>query len=110
MSTLLLIGATGGIGKQTLVQLLEQPSVAKVKVLVRTPGNLPEGTQNNPKVDVVRIDGVEKISPDEMVGHVRGCDAVILALGHNLTFHGMFLSSFIVLDTNKSVNILFAPK
>lgn len=85
----LLLGATGGCGAEALLRLLER-GVA-VTTIVRSESRLPEAAKGHKLLTVVEApNGHLALSDAEMMGHVRGCDAVVSCLGHNLTFKGVY--------------------
>lgn len=96
----LILGATGGIGKHVLTRLLERE--VTVTVIVRSASRLPESARENSSLFIVEMpDGHLKMDLSE---HIRGCDAVISCLGHNLTFKGMFQHPRkLCTDTSKQV-------
>ena len=71
---LLIVGATGGTGRQLLAQALERGFA--VTALVRDPSRLPV---SHPQLTVVRGDVLDEGSLDAAM---RGQEAVISALGH----------------------------
>lgn len=78
LTRLLIVGATGGTGRQLVMQALERGSF--VRVLVRNPSRL--GIQH-PRLEVRRGDVLDYPSVDEAV---EGQQAVISALGHKRFF------------------------
>jgi putative NADH-flavin reductase len=74
----LIIGATGGTGRQLVAQALERGH--EVTALVRNPGAL---DITHPHLRVVRGDVLDAASIDEAA---RGQDAVLSALGHKKLF------------------------
>lgn len=59
--------------------------------IVRSADRLPAGATGHKLLTVVVVPGGHLTLSDEaMAGHMRGCDAVISALGHNLTLRGMY--------------------
>ncbi|MFL6568366.1 MAG: NAD(P)-dependent oxidoreductase [Chthoniobacterales bacterium] len=70
----LIIGATGGTGRELVSQALEQGY--EVTALVRDPAKL---QIDNPRLHLVRGD---VLNPESLDGAVRGQDAVLSALGH----------------------------
>ena len=50
--TTLVVGASGATGKQLVEQLLNKEQM--VKVIVRSPENLPESWKNNDRVSVIQ--------------------------------------------------------
>lgn len=78
LTRVLIVGATGGTGRQLLTQALERGYV--VTALVRIPGKL---SVEHPHLTVVRGDVLDYSSVEKAV---RGQDAVISALGHKRFF------------------------
>lgn len=74
----LIVGATGGTGRQLLAQALERGLV--VSVLVRDPGKL---DVSHPQLTVIRGDVLDYAAVEQAV---PGHDAVISALGHKRFF------------------------
>jgi putative NADH-flavin reductase len=79
-SRLLIIGATGGTGRQLVAQALERG--LSVTALVRDPSRL---TVVHPQLTVVRGDVLDPVSVDAAM---RGQEAVVCALGHRRYFSG----------------------
>ncbi len=78
VTRILIIGATGGTGRQLLVRALEQGYV--VRALVRDPDKL---SVEHPHLTVVHGDVLDYSAVEKAV---RGQDAVISALGHKRFF------------------------
>ena len=74
----LIVGATGGTGRQLLAQALKRGYA--VTALVRTPGKL---SVEDPHLTVVQGDVLDRSTVEKAV---RGQDAVISALGHKRFF------------------------
>lgn len=87
MTTTLVLGATGKTGLPLVEQLLRKKH--KVRVVVRSSHKLSAEILENPNATVIEA-GVLDLSDEEMAAHVKGCDAVVSCLGHNLDFNGMF--------------------
>ena len=87
MTTTLVLGATGKTGLPLVEQLLRKKH--KVRVVVRSTHKLSAEILENPNATVIEA-GVLDLSDEEMAAHVKGCDAVVSCLGHNLDFNGMF--------------------
>ena len=85
--TTLIVGASGATGRLLVEQLLERGE--HVRIIVRSKQALPEEILNHDNLSVLEA-SVLDITDDEMVEHVRGCDAVASCLGHNLSFKGIF--------------------
>ena len=85
----LVLGATGGCGAPCLLRLLERG--VEVTVIVRSADRLPAAAKGHAKLKVVVApEGHLALGVDEFAGHLRGADAVVSSLGHNLTFKGMY--------------------
>jgi len=78
LTRILIIGATGGTGRQLLVRGIQQGDV--VRALVRDPGKL---SVEHPHLTVVRGDVLDYSAVEKAV---RGQGAVISALGHKRFF------------------------
>src|ERR1700674_5233463 len=78
LTRVLIVGATGGTGRQLLAQALERGYV--VTALVRDPATL---SVEHPHLTVVRGDALDYSTVEKAV---RGQDAVISALGHKRFF------------------------
>jgi len=78
LTRVLIVGATGGTGRQLLAQALKRGYV--VTALVRTPGKL---SIEDPHLTVVQGDVLDRSTVEKAV---RGQDAVISALGHKRFF------------------------
>jgi len=68
-------------------QLLERNH--KVRVIVRSTHSLSTETLENPNITILEASVLE-LNDMELSAHVKGCDAVVSCLGHNLDFKGMF--------------------
>ncbi len=87
MTTTLVLGATGKTGLPLVEQLLRKKH--KVRVVIRSSHKLSAEILENPNTTVIEA-SVLDLSDEEMAVHVKGCDAVVSCLGHNLDFKGMF--------------------
>jgi nucleoside-diphosphate-sugar epimerase len=85
--TTLVVGASGATGRLLVEQLLREGQ--SVRVIVRSPGKLPESIRNHEQVAVIHA-SVLDLSDSEMAQHVKGCDAVASCLGHNLSLQGIY--------------------
>lgn len=85
--TTLVVGASGATGKHLVEQLLNAKQ--KVKVIVRSSGNLPEAWKTNEHLTIIEA-SVLDISEGEMAEYIQDCDAVASCLGHNINFKGIF--------------------
>jgi nucleoside-diphosphate-sugar epimerase len=87
MMTVLVVGATGKTGMPLVDQLLGKNY--KVRVIVRSSHKLPAKILENPKTTVIEA-SVLDLTDEEMVEHVKDCDAVVSCLGHVPNFKGIF--------------------
>lgn len=85
--TTLVVGASGATGRLLVEQLLNRGQ--SVKIIVRVLDTLPETIKNHDNASVIQA-SVLDISDEEMVRHVKGCDAVASCLGHNMSFKGIY--------------------
>ena len=79
----LVVGASGATGRLVVDQLLDRG--VEVNAIVRFLDSLPEHLNLN-KIQA----SVHSLTDSEMAAHLRGCDAVVSCLGHNLSFKGIF--------------------
>lgn len=85
----LILGATGGCGSQALTRLLER-GVA-VTAIVRDEARLPAAARGHALLTVVSAPtGHLELDAQTMLEHVRGCDAIVSALGHHMSFKGIW--------------------
>ncbi|TPX70428.1 hypothetical protein SpCBS45565_g01767 [Spizellomyces sp. 'palustris'] len=77
----LVVGGTGNVGKLLLQQLLERG--VEVRAIVRSAESVPATLSGNPKLSLIEASLLD-LSEAELVTHVRGCDAVLSTLGHNM--------------------------
>ena len=87
MTTTLVLGATGNTGRPLVEQLLDKNH--KVRVVVRSTHKLSTEILENPNATIIEA-SVLDLSDMELAAHVKGCDAIVSCLGHNLDFKGMF--------------------
>ncbi|GIK40469.1 MAG: hypothetical protein BroJett011_43020 [Chloroflexota bacterium] len=85
--TTLVVGASGATGRLLVEQLLKRGQ--NVRVMVRSPGNLPDFLKNHDNLSVIHA-SVLDLSDAEMAQHVKGCSAVASCLGHNLSLKGIY--------------------
>ena len=89
MAKVLLLGATGGIGSQALLQLLDRG--ADVTAIVRSAGRLPREARVHPRLTALECEaGVLGMQLPELAKHARGCDAIVSCLGHRPSVQGLF--------------------
>ena len=79
----LVVGASGATGRLVVDQLLDRG--VEVNAIVRLLDSLPE----HPNLYKIQA-SVDSLTDSVMAAHLRGCDAVVSCLGHNLTFKGIF--------------------
>jgi len=84
--TVLLVGATGRTGRRVLEQLLSRD--INVRAIVRSAEKLRAGVTERPGLSVVEAD-LLALSDEELLRHVRGCDAVVSCLGHTTSLRGI---------------------
>lgn len=85
--TTLVVGASGATGRLVVEQLLNAGEA--VKIIVRSLDAIDEDMQNNPLLTVTQAD-LLSLTDAQLIGQVKGCQAVVSCLGHNLTFKGLF--------------------
>ena len=85
--TVLLLGASGRTGQRVLMQLLGRG--LRVRAIVRSSGKLPPGAASNPNVEVIEA-SLLSLTDDELLAHLRGCEAVVSCLGHVLSLRGVY--------------------
>lgn len=85
--TVLLLGATGRTGGRVLRQLLD--AHIKVRIIVRSAARLPADLARHSSLTTLEAD-LLSLGDDDLERQVRGCDAVISCLGHNISFKGVF--------------------
>jgi uncharacterized protein YbjT (DUF2867 family) len=83
----LILGATGRTGSQTLTQLLQRHIA--VRAIVRSADRLPAGVADDPLLEVVEAD-VLAMPLGDLVEALDGCDTVISCLGHTISARGLF--------------------
>ena len=85
--TVLLVGGTGRTGRRVLEQLLQRG--VSVRAIVRLASRLPERIAADPRLRVIEAD-LLSLEDEDLVAHVRGCNAAISCLGHVISFKGVF--------------------
>jgi uncharacterized protein YbjT (DUF2867 family) len=85
--TVLLVGATGRTGRRVLEQLLSRG--VHVRAVVRSRRRLAAEAAKDPRFTAVEAD-LLSLDDDELLGRVRGCDAVVSCLGHVINLKGIF--------------------
>ena len=85
--TVLLVGGTGRTGRRVLEQLLGRG--IDVRAIVRSAERLRAVVAERPDLSVVEAD-LLALSDEELLLHVRGCDAVVSCLGHTISLRGIY--------------------
>jgi len=85
--TILVFGGSGATGRLLVEQLLGRGQ--NVKVIVRSPDNLPATIKNHQHLSIINA-SILDISDADMIQHVKGCEAVASCLGHNLSLRGIW--------------------
>lgn len=85
--TVLVAGASGATVKHVVEQLLILKF--KVKIIVRSPERLPEPWKSNSNLQIIAA-SILDLSDHQMKAHCYGCQAIVLCLGHNLTWKGVY--------------------
>lgn len=85
--TTLVVGATGATGRLLVEQLLQRGE--KVKAIIRSPHSLTDVVKNHDGFSEIHTNLLE-LTDAEIEQHVKGCDAIVSCLGHNLTFKGVY--------------------
>lgn len=84
--TVLVVGATGATGRLLVKELIARG--LKVRAIVRSPEKLPEELRAHGHLHVVTA-SISDIGDSELADLLRGCDAVVSCLGHNLSLKGV---------------------
>ncbi len=85
--TVLIVGGTGATGRLLVKHMIGLG--LEVMAIVRSPDKLSEELQGNEQLRVV-VANILDIPDSELADLLRGCDAVVSCLGHNLSFQGIF--------------------
>ena len=85
--TILIVGASGATGRLLVEELLNRGQ--EVRVVVRSLESLPEKIKSHANLFVIE-ESILDMSHTDMVALVRGCNAVVSCLGHNLTLQGIY--------------------
>jgi len=85
--TTLVAGASGATGKHLVEQLLQMGQ--DVKIIVRPLAKIPNAWNDNDRVSIIKA-GISEMAESEMAEHIKGCQAIVSCLGHNLTLKGIF--------------------
>jgi hypothetical protein len=80
-------GSTGATGKKLTSELLERGH--RVVTVVRTKNSLPEELRKHPNMSVTEASLLD-LTDTRLQELVKGCDAIVSTLGHNISFKGMY--------------------
>jgi nucleoside-diphosphate-sugar epimerase len=97
----LVLGASGATGKETVMQLLKKGIATRV--LIRESSKLPDEISNNPLTEI-RKGNVHELTDSDLKTLIHNCDTIISCLGHNLTLKGLFgQPHYLVYDTVRNI-------
>ncbi len=85
--TILVVGASGATGRLLVEQLLDLGH--SLRVIVRSEDRLPEHIRDQNRLSVIPA-SLLALHDGEMARHVKGCDAVVSCLGHNMNWKGIY--------------------
>ncbi len=80
-------GSTGATGKKLTSELLERGH--RVVTVVRSTNSLPDEFRDHPNLNVTQASLLD-LSDTALQELVKGCDAIVSTLGHNISFKGMY--------------------
>lgn len=87
--SVLILGATGGCGSQALTRLLDRG--CRCIVVVRSAERLPAEAKGKENLEVIASPGGHlEMETEAFLALVQSVDAVVSALGHNMTFKGVY--------------------
>jgi len=84
---MLVLGASGATGR-LLVEILLQKGVGVI-VITRNENSLTNIVGAHPSLQIVETE-ISEMTEGDLAQYIKGCEAVLCCLGHNLTFKGMF--------------------
>ncbi|QND53251.1 SDR family oxidoreductase [Phyllobacterium sp. 628] len=85
--TVLVVGASGATGRLVVGQLLGRGM--PVRAIIRPQSSLPDNLSNRKNLTIIRT-VVSDLTDADMAQHVKGCDAILSCLGHNMSFKGIY--------------------
>lgn len=95
----LVVGASGETGRLLVEKLLHCEH--EVKIIVRSKDKLSEFIKKHKKISIITANILD-LSDDDLVTHVKDCNAIASCLGHNLSLKGMYgKPRRLVLDATK---------
>lgn len=83
----LVLGASGATGIQTVKQLLEAKNY--VKAIIRETAQLPESIEKNELLEII-YGSIVEMNTNNLAQLMNDCDVVISCLGHNITVKGIW--------------------
>lgn len=83
----LLLGATGATGRLVAKELIERGY--QVKAIVRSLDRVDTDLISNDQIEIT-VANLLDLTEQQLLDHVKGCEAVVSCLGHNLTLKGMY--------------------
>lgn len=83
----LVLGASGATGIQTVKQLLEAKK--HVIAVIRETAQLPKSIEKNELLEILH-DSIVEMNTNKLALQMNDCDAVISCLGHNVTVKGIW--------------------
>ena len=84
---MLVLGASGATGR-LLVEILLQKGVGVIAI-TRNENSLTNIVGAHPGLQIVETE-ISEMTEGDLAQYIKGCEAVLCCLGHNLTFKGMF--------------------
>tara|TARA_B100001059_G_C17807049_1_gene569854 strand:+ start:1094 stop:1816 length:723 start_codon:yes stop_codon:yes gene_type:complete len=99
--TVLVLGATGATGRLVVKELISRDY--NVKAIVRALDRVDSDLLASKQVDIV-VANINDLQEEQLIAHIKGCEAVICCLGHNLTLKGIYgQPRKLVSDTTKRI-------
>lgn len=77
------LGGSGNVGKLVVQQLLSRGH--EVHAIVRSPESMPSALVSEPKLSLIKANLLD-LSIDDLSVYMKGSDAVVCTLGHNLNY------------------------
>ena len=84
---ILVVGATGATGRLLVSELLSR--ACEVRAIVRSPDKIPVEIRNDERLELIKA-SLLKLSREDLVNYVAGCNTIASCLGHNLSFKGIY--------------------
>lgn len=83
----LVVGANGATGRHLVRELLNRN--VNVKIIVRGTEKLPSDIRTHQNLTIIEA-SILHLSDNEMMDHIKDCDAVASCLGHNISLKGIY--------------------